>query len=191
MLICQGMHIMVCLSHPVIHRLRYNPHMVAADRPFILQEAASLAAQKAPASISWPDITVKEASDRRRHIRAASNARLEFISASCTCMHLLAVISYRPAALPLQEALDSSKQERESSDAEWDARHQEAVDSAEQWKAFADKLTKEKEEQQEQLTSASAELQVELMRLLLHVECLRHLISFSFFTLQSGMWSHL
>ncbi len=64
--------------------------------------------------------------------------------------------------------MDSSRQERESSDAEWDARHQEAVDSAEQWKAFADKLTKEKEEQQQQLASASSELQVELMCLLLH-----------------------
>lgn len=80
----------------------------------------------------------------------------------------------RPAVLPLQEALDSSRQERESGDAEWDARHQEAVDSAEQWKAFADKLTKEKEEQQQQLASASSELQVEHMRLLLHVACQRH-----------------
>ncbi len=60
----------------------------------------------------------------------------------------------------LQEALDSSRQEREGSDAEWDARHQEAVDSAEQWKAFADKLGKEKEEQQQQLATASADLQV-------------------------------
>ncbi len=101
-------------------------------------------------------------------------------------MHLLTVTGCKPVALPLQEALDSSRQERESSDAEWDARHQEAVDSAEQWKAFADKLTKEKEEQQ-QLASASSELQVEHMRLLLHVECLRHLISFSSNTLQSGV----
>jgi galactokinase len=112
-------------------------------------------------------------------MRAASNAEPEFISVSCTCMRLLTVTGCKLAALPLQEALDSSRQERESSDAEWDARHQEAVDSAEQWKAFADKLTKEKEEQQQQLASASSELQVELMRLLLHVECLRHLICFS------------
>ncbi len=118
---------------------------------------------------------VKEASERRRQTGAASNAVSDFIGASCTCMHMLNVTGCRPAALPLQEALDSSRQERESSDAEWDARHQEAVDSAEQWKAFADKLTKEKEEQQQQLASASSELQVELMRLL-HVECLGHLI---------------
>jgi len=94
-------------------------------------------------------------------------------------LHAFVDCDCKLAALPLQEALDSSRQERESSDAEWDARHQEAVDSAEQWKAFADKLTKEKEEQQQQLASASSELQVELMRLLLHVECLRHLICFS------------
>ena len=60
----------------------------------------------------------------------------------------------------LQAALASSKQEQESNDAEWDARHQEAVDSAEQWKEFADKLSKEKEEQQQKLASASADLQV-------------------------------
>lgn len=60
----------------------------------------------------------------------------------------------------MQEALASSKQEQESNDAEWDARHQEAVDSAEQWKESADKLGKEKEEQQQQLASASASLQV-------------------------------
>ena len=60
----------------------------------------------------------------------------------------------------MQAALASSKQEQESNDAEWDARHQEAVDSAEQWKEFADKLSKEKEEQQQQLASASADLQV-------------------------------
>ena len=65
-----------------------------------------------------------------------------------------------------QAALDSSKQEREASDAEWDARHQEAVDSAEQWKEFADKLGKQKEEQQQQLDAVSAELQV------CSVECL-------------------
>lgn len=59
----------------------------------------------------------------------------------------------------LQVALASSKQEQESNDTEWDARHQEAVDSAEQWKEFADKLSKEKEEQQQQLASASANLQ--------------------------------
>ena len=109
-------------------------------------------------------------------------------------MHLLTVTGCNSAALPLQEALDSSRQERESSDAEWDARHQEAVDSAEQWKAFADKLTKEKEEQQQQLASASSDLQVNTfahMRLWLHVECLRHLISFSVNILQFGVWSHL
>lgn len=60
----------------------------------------------------------------------------------------------------LQAALASNKQEQDSNDAEWDARHQEAVDSAEQWKEFADKLSKEKEEQQQQLAAASADLQV-------------------------------
>ena len=60
----------------------------------------------------------------------------------------------------MQEALGTSRQERESGDAEWDARHQEAVDSAEQWKAFADKLAKEKEEQQQLLATASTDLQV-------------------------------
>lgn len=59
----------------------------------------------------------------------------------------------------MQAALASSKQEQESNDAEWDARHQEAVDSAEQWKEFADKLSKEKEEQQQHLASVSAHLQ--------------------------------
>lgn len=74
----------------------------------------------------------------------------------------------------LQVALASNKQEQESNDAEWDARHQEAVDSAEQWKEFADKLSKEKEEQQQQLASASADLQVStttgafVLRLQLH-----------------------
>ena len=75
----------------------------------------------------------------------------------------------------LQVALASNKQEQESNNAEWDARHQEAVDSAEQWKEFADKLSKEKEEQQQQLASASADLQVStinsafvLLRLQLH-----------------------
>lgn len=56
--------------------------------------------------------------------------------------------------------MDSGKQEKESSDAEWDARHQEAVDSAEQWKAFADRLGSEKEAVQQQLAAVSAELQV-------------------------------
>ena len=60
----------------------------------------------------------------------------------------------------MQAAVASSKQEQNSSDAEWDARHQEAVDSAEQWKEFADKLSKEKDEQQQQLASASKGLQV-------------------------------
>lgn len=60
-------------------------------------------------------------------------------------------------------ALASSKQEQESNDAEWDARHQEAVDSAEQWKEFADKLSKEKEEQQQQLSAASADFQVKTL----------------------------
>lgn len=60
----------------------------------------------------------------------------------------------------LQVALAGSKQEQESNDAEWDARHQEAVDSAEQWKEFADKLSKEKEEQQQQLSAATADVQV-------------------------------
>ncbi len=124
---------------------------------------------------------------RHTNTEAANNAKPKFIGATCTCMRPLTVTGCRPAALLLQEALDSSRQERESSDAEWDARHQEAVDSAEQWKAFADKLTKEKEVQQQQLASASSELQVELMRLLLRVERLRHLHSFSFDTLQSGV----
>ena len=65
----------------------------------------------------------------------------------------------------LQVALASNKQEQESNDAEWDARHQEAVDSAEQWKEFADKLSKEKEEQQQQLASAFADLQVNTLTL--------------------------
>lgn len=60
----------------------------------------------------------------------------------------------------MQAAVASSKQEQESNDSEWDARHQEAVDSAEQWKEFADKLSKEKEEQQQQLASASTGFQV-------------------------------
>lgn len=61
----------------------------------------------------------------------------------------------------MQGALASSRQEQERSDAEWDTRHQEAVDSAEQWKDFADKLSKEKEEQQ--LTAASQDNQVRVL----------------------------
>lgn len=60
----------------------------------------------------------------------------------------------------LQAAYDSKQEEHKASDAEWDARHQEAVDSAEQWKEFADKLASEKEIQQQQLDSSNADLQV-------------------------------
>lgn len=77
-----------------------------------------------------------------------------------TPTHLSSILSINNPLELMQEALASSKQEQESNDAEWDARHQEAVDSAEQWKEFADKLDKEKEEQKQQLASASADLQV-------------------------------
>ena len=51
--------------------------------------------------------------------------------------------------------LDAAQQEKGASDADWELRLQEAVDSAEQWKAFAEKLGREKGE----LDSQALELQ--------------------------------
>lgn len=60
----------------------------------------------------------------------------------------------------MQAAYTNKQEEHRISDAEWDARHQEAVDSAEKWKEYADKLTGETKDQQQQLSSSNAQLQV-------------------------------
>ena len=65
-----------------------------------------------------------------------------------------------PVPILAQVAFDTKQEEQKASEAEWDTRHQEAVDSAEQWKAFADKLSSEKENLQQQLNGCTAELQV-------------------------------
>jgi len=52
------------------------------------------------------------------------------------------------------------QQERSDSDADWEMRLQEAVDSAEQWKAFAEKLGKEKGEIDAHLSRLQVQAQV-------------------------------
>ena len=47
-----------------------------------------------------------------------------------------------------------------ASDADWESRMKDAVSSAEQWKAFAEKLGAEKEALQSTLASAEQQLQV-------------------------------
>lgn len=81
-------------------------------------------------------------------------------SITCCGEHAQQVDCLSSSDSNLQAAYDSKQEEHKVSDAQWDARHQEAVDSAEQWKEFADKLSREKEDQQQQLNSVNAELQV-------------------------------
>ena len=59
----------------------------------------------------------------------------------------------------LREA-EVAEQEKAASDADWEIRLQEAVDSAEQWKEFAEKLGKEKAELEPQLRELQQEYQV-------------------------------
>jgi hypothetical protein len=64
------------------------------------------------------------------------------------------------AAEEKRRELAGLQQERGDSDADWEMRLQEAVDSAEQWKAFAEKLGKEKGEMDAQLTRLQVQEEV-------------------------------
>ena len=59
-----------------------------------------------------------------------------------------------------QQELSGLQRERADSDADWEMRLQEAVDSAEQWKAFAEKLGKEKGEIDAQLSRLQIQTEV-------------------------------
>ena len=60
-----------------------------------------------------------------------------------------------------QEAeLAALHQEKDASDSDWEQRLKEAVDSAEQWKAFAEKLGNEKEKLCAEIGDVEGELQV-------------------------------
>ena len=65
------------------------------------------------------------------------------------------------ASLASSEAkLVALQQEMDASDADWERRLKEAVDSAEQWKAFAEKLGSEKAELQPLVADLEQQLQV-------------------------------
>lgn len=64
------------------------------------------------------------------------------------------------AAEEKRHELVGLQQERADSDADWEMRLQEAVDSAEQWKAFAEKLGKEKSKIDAQLTILQVQAEV-------------------------------
>ena len=63
--------------------------------------------------------------------------------------------------------MEAWEQEKAASDADWETRLQEAVDSATQWKEFAEKLGKEKSELDIQLAGLQNSVQVSL-----HFPCL-------------------
>ena len=56
--------------------------------------------------------------------------------------------------------MEAWEQEKAASDADWETRLQEAVDSATQWKEFAEKLGKEKGELDTQLAGLQSSVQV-------------------------------
>lgn len=74
------------------------------------------------------------------------------------------ITSLPPTALPclprLQEELASLQADKEADAAEYERRLQEAVDSAEKWKQFAEGVQAQAGEFGEQLASVQAELQV-------------------------------
>lgn len=60
------------------------------------------------------------------------------------------------------EEMAQAARERVESDADWESRLQEAVDSAEQWKEFAEKLGKERSSLQAQLADLQGRFEVRL-----------------------------
>jgi len=86
-------------------------------------------------------------------------------------VHELGAVQRSPAARPVQAASHLSRGSEpatgggpaqaavESSEADWEGRLQSAVDSAEQWKAFADKLAAERGALDAELAGARADAQ--------------------------------
>ena len=59
-----------------------------------------------------------------------------------------------------EEKLVALQQDKDASDSDWEQRLKEAVDSAEQWKAFAEKLGSEKDSLSAQIGDLETQLQV-------------------------------
>ncbi len=64
----------------------------------------------------------------------------------------------------LQDELAAVQGDKEADAAEYERRLQEAVDSAEKWKQFAEQVQASQAELQEQLAAVQAELQVGVLR---------------------------
>ena len=60
----------------------------------------------------------------------------------------------------LQSQIEAERQDHEAAIADWERNHHEAVESAEQWKAFADKLTADQEVLRVELGAERQQLQV-------------------------------
>ena len=60
----------------------------------------------------------------------------------------------------LQSQIEAERQDHEAAIADWERNHHEAVESAEQWKAFADKLTADQEALRAELGAERQQLQV-------------------------------
>ena len=66
----------------------------------------------------------------------------------------------------VQSQIEAERQDHEAAIADWERNHHEAVESAEQWKAFADKLTADQEALRAQLGTERQQLQVSHARVL-------------------------